>query len=70
MALLEIKELSVNINGIQAVTDVNMTINEGETRTIIGPNGAGKTTIIDMITGKTVYCNSKSLQNFIGFSRF
>lgn len=54
MEFLEIKNLSVNFNGFQAVNDVSLTIREGETRTIIGPNGAGKTTIIDMITGKTV----------------
>ncbi len=51
--LLEVKNLSVEFNGFQALTDVNMTIYEGELRVIIGPNGAGKTTFMDLVTGKT-----------------
>lgn len=53
MAYLEIKNLTVEFNGIRAVDEVNLSIEKGEIRVIIGPNGAGKTTIIDMITGKT-----------------
>lgn len=52
--LLEVKHLSVNFNGFQALTDVNMKIYDGELRVIIGPNGAGKTTFMDLVTGKTI----------------
>lgn len=51
--LLEVKNLSVNFNGFQALTDVNMRIYDGELRVIIGPNGAGKTTFMDLVTGKS-----------------
>lgn len=51
--LLEVKDLSVEFNGFQALTDVNMKIYDGELRVIIGPNGAGKTTFMDLVTGKT-----------------
>lgn len=51
--LLEVKNLSVEFNGFQALTDVNIKIFEGELRVIIGPNGAGKTTFMDLVTGKT-----------------
>lgn len=51
--LLEVKNLSVEFNGFQALTDVNMKIYDGELRVIIGPNGAGKTTFMDLVTGKT-----------------
>lgn len=51
--LLEVQHLSVEFNGFQAMTDVNMKIYDGELRVIIGPNGAGKTTFMDLVTGKT-----------------
>lgn len=51
--LLEVQGLSVEFNGFQAMTDVNMKIYDGELRVIIGPNGAGKTTFMDLVTGKT-----------------
>lgn len=51
--LLEVQNLSVEFNGFQAMTDVNMKIYDGELRVIIGPNGAGKTTFMDLVTGKT-----------------
>jgi len=51
--LLDVKSLSVEFNGFQAMTDVSMKIYEGELRVIIGPNGAGKTTFMDLVTGKS-----------------
>jgi len=49
--MLEIKNLSVNYGGIQALQDVSLTVNEGEVVTLIGANGAGKTTILRSISG-------------------
>ncbi len=51
--LLEVRQLTVEFNGFQALTDVNMKIHEGELHVIIGPNGAGKTTFMDLVTGKS-----------------
>jgi branched-chain amino acid transport system ATP-binding protein len=48
--LLEIKNLSVNYGGIQALQDVSMTINAGEVVTLIGANGAGKSTTLRAIS--------------------
>ncbi|QIS06556.1 urea ABC transporter ATP-binding protein UrtD [Nocardia brasiliensis] len=48
---LEIRGLSVSFDGFQAVTDVDLTVLQGDLRFLIGPNGAGKTTLIDAITG-------------------
>lgn len=48
--LLEIKELYVNYGGIQALQDVNLTINSGEVVTLIGANGAGKSTTLRAIS--------------------
>jgi branched-chain amino acid transport system ATP-binding protein len=48
--LLEIRNLSVNYGGIQALQDVSMTINAGEVVTLIGANGAGKSTTLRAIS--------------------
>lgn len=49
--LLEVKNVSIVFGGLRAVSDLNITINEGELVGLIGPNGAGKTTAFNMITG-------------------
>lgn len=51
MALLEVKNLSIQFGGLRAVNDFHMTINEHELIGLIGPNGAGKTTVFNMLTG-------------------
>jgi urea transport system ATP-binding protein len=48
---LEIRGLSVSFDGFKAVSDVDLTVLQGDLRFLIGPNGAGKTTVIDAITG-------------------
>ncbi|MEE3852318.1 urea ABC transporter ATP-binding protein UrtD [Gordonia sp. LSe1-13] len=48
---LEVRGLSVEFDGFKAVSDVDLTLLQGDLRFLIGPNGAGKTTIIDAITG-------------------
>ena len=47
------REINVNFDGFQALTDLTLNIGVGELRCVIGPNGAGKTTLMDVITGKT-----------------
>src|SRR5690242_3466162 len=45
-ALLDIRGLSVNYGGIQALYAVNLIVRAGEVVTLIGANGAGKTTLL------------------------
>lgn len=50
--MLEIKNLSVTYNGnIQALKEINLTVNQGELVVLIGANGAGKTTLLKALTG-------------------
>ena len=49
--MLEVKNLSVHYGLIQAVRNVDCTVNEGEIVSLIGANGAGKSTILKTLSG-------------------
>jgi branched-chain amino acid transport system ATP-binding protein len=49
--LLEIRGISKAFGGLQAVSNFDLHVKEGDIVGIIGPNGAGKTTVFNLITG-------------------
>jgi ABC-type branched-subunit amino acid transport system ATPase component len=49
--LLTVSSIAKHFGGVQAVTDVSLTIRRGESLGLIGPNGAGKSTVLSMIAG-------------------
>lgn len=51
LSLLKVSNVSLTFGGVNALTDVSLTVNRGEILSIIGPNGAGKTCIINCING-------------------
>jgi branched-chain amino acid transport system ATP-binding protein len=51
-ALLEIKDVDKDFSGLDVLSGINLTIEQGERHAIIGPNGAGKSTLFNVITGK------------------
>ena len=51
MSILETKGLSKYFGGLAALSNINLSIQQGEIRGIIGPNGAGKTTLFNVISG-------------------
>ncbi len=59
ISMLEIINLSVKYNGIQALKDINLVINQGEIVTLIGVNGAGKTTMLKSISRLVKQCQGK-----------
>ncbi len=48
--MLEVKNLYVDIDRMPIVTDVTMTVADGEIVSLIGTNGAGKTTLVRALT--------------------
>ena len=50
-SLLSVSGLYKNFGGVQAISDLNFEIAEGELLGMIGPNGSGKTTAVNLITG-------------------
>ncbi|MFC4003052.1 ABC transporter ATP-binding protein [Prauserella oleivorans] len=51
MTLLELSGVSVHYGRIKAVSDLTITVDEGEIVTLIGANGAGKSTTMRAISG-------------------
>jgi branched-chain amino acid transport system ATP-binding protein len=49
--LLEIIDINVAYGDAQALWDISLSVDIGETVTIIGPNGAGKTTLVNALAG-------------------
>ena len=52
MNALELQNVSKSFGGIDAISRVNLTVTEGESRALIGPNGAGKSTLFNLATGE------------------
>ena len=49
-AMLSLSGVSAGYDGFQALFDVSLQVNAGESVAVIGPNGAGKTTLLRVIS--------------------
>lgn len=67
--LLKVQNISKSYIGVQALDNVNMSINKGEIQSLVGENGSGKSTLIKIIAGVVkpdegeIIINGKRFQN-------
>jgi len=63
-SIVSFKDVSLNFGGIQALSNVSFSIDEGSLFAIIGPNGAGKTSLFNCISG--IYKPTSGLVEYKG----
>ena len=51
-SVLNIQGVNKSFGGLQALSEINLQIEEGKTHAIIGPNGAGKSTLLNVCIGR------------------
>jgi len=51
MAILTLSNVAVKFGGVQALSDLSLSVQAGSLHGLVGPNGAGKTTAMNVISG-------------------
>src|ERR1700683_1505192 len=70
MALLEVKDLHVEIDGKEILKGLHLAVNAGEVHAIMGPNGSGKSTLAYVLAGKEGYQPTEGEVRFEGRNLF
>ena len=52
MGILEVQNVNKRFGGLQALNNVNLSVEESTVHAIIGPNGAGKSTLLNCFVGR------------------
>ncbi len=70
MALLEVKDLHVEIDGREILRGLDLAVNSGEVHASMGPNGSGKSTLAYVLAGKEEYRPTAGEVRFDGKNLF
>src|SRR6185312_13426095 len=49
--ILEMRGITKTFPGVKALSDVNLSVEEGEIHAVVGENGAGKSTLMKVLSG-------------------
>ncbi|TIP22894.1 MAG: ATP-binding cassette domain-containing protein, partial [Mesorhizobium sp.] len=49
--ILEMRDITKTFPGVKALSNVNLSVEEGEIHAIVGENGAGKSTLMKVLSG-------------------
>jgi branched-chain amino acid transport system ATP-binding protein len=52
MSVLELSGVSKRFGGLQALSEISLSVSSGEVLGLIGPNGAGKSTLFNLVSGR------------------
>jgi len=66
MPMLEIKNLSVEVDGRKILDGLSLAVNAGEVQAIMGPNGSGKSTLAYVLAGRADYAVTEGQVLFDG----
>ncbi|HHU18893.1 MAG TPA: amino acid ABC transporter ATP-binding protein [Bacilli bacterium] len=67
-ALLEVKKLHKDYDGLTVLSDVSLSVKKGEVIVILGPSGCGKSTLLRCINGLEAIQSGKILLNKVDIS--
>jgi len=62
--VLEVAGVSKSFGALAALTDVSVSVRQGEVFSVIGPNGAGKSTLFNVVSG--LYAPTAGRVSFLG----
>jgi len=50
--VLDVSDVNKTFGGLQALSNINLKVEQGRTHAVIGPNGAGKSTLLNVCVGR------------------
>jgi len=59
--LLKVKDADVYLGGIKILSDINWTVETGESWAVLGNNGSGKTTLMKLVFGEILPINGEGV---------